>query len=186
MSTKKAAPRIRVLSVLLGLTLCLTGCSGGSGVSSTNEDAYSETLYANRVTIFSDTAAVETLLAQMGISDRMGTYTIEANSSEQPYTLTLHFAQTPKDSKVFADQFEYYAALLLALVDNCGLVRGIYPSGSDTRSAEWTTQQLNDRLNVNIVRCGKSAEGVATLLDTIHSTHAGNKNFAVFFEEQYG
>ena len=77
------------------------------------------------------------------------------------------------------------ALLILALVGNCGQVRGTCPSadGSDSRSMEWDLKQASDRLNLDVASSGRSADGIATLLDTIRTTHGDNANFAALYED---
>ena len=177
---------LRLFSGLVALLLCLTGCSGGSAGSSYSEASYAQSLYNSRVASVEDSAGMNSLFSQLGIESRMGPFTTELEKREDASnTLTLKFQQVPEDTNVFQDQFEYYAVLILALVGDCGQVRGTCPSadGSDSRSMEWDLKQASDRLNLDVASSGRSADGIATLLDTIRSAHGDNANFAALYED---
>ena len=185
MSTMNHVSPVRAAALLAALLLCLTGCGSGgtNGDSTMGEATYAQSLYDSRISYVGDNAAVASLLSQMGVNNRMGDYTLELQTDSEPYSVTLHFQQTPENEQAFADQFEYYAVLTLALIDNCDEVRCTYPTDSGDHSLSWNMQQADEHLKLNVDACGESADGVANLLDTIRETHQGNQNMMDFFEE---
>ena len=174
-----------LVTALAILALSVPGCSDNSAPASSAEmaESYAQSLYNSRVQYIGDNADVGSLLSQLGVDNRLGTFTMELQTKEEPYSLTLHFDQLPEDIDVFTDQFYYYADLLLALIDNCGQVKCSYPNGGALVNLIWTTQEASDSLNVDIKSCASSPEDVAALLDTIRTVYADNPNIMAFYQE---
>lgn len=173
--------------LIAALLFGTTGCSGGelSSTSANSLDAYAQSLYNSQVQYIGDNSAVGSLLSQLGVSNRMGTFNMELQTSTEPYELTLHFDQAPEDASVFTDQFHYYADLLLALIDNCGQVNCTYsdPDGQGDETLHWTIQDANDTLALDIKTCTDDADGVHTLLNTIREKNQNNATIMAFYGE---
>lgn len=179
--------RILWISGLIAALLCTAGCSGtGTASSSAQTDSYAQSLWNSRVSAIGNNSAVISLLSQLGIESRMGSFTIALQTDKEPYTLTLHFDQAPENAEAFSDQFHYYANLLLALIDNCGQVSCTYPAaGSQPAiSLSWTPQNAKDALKLDVKTCGNSAKGIQTLLNTIRSVNQDNPNIMAFYSDK--
>lgn len=184
MIRKKPFRLLWLTTALAALILSVSGCSDSAPASSAEmAQSYAQSLYNSQIQYIGDNAAVSSLLSQLGVENRLGTFTIELETTEEPYGLILHFDQLPEDIDVFTDQFYYYADLLLALIDNCGQVSCTYPNGDALVNLIWTTQQAGDSLNVDLKSCAGSPEDVAALLDTIRTVYADNPNIMEFYQE---
>ena len=173
-----------LIPALAALVLSIPGCSDSTPASSAElAQSYAQSLYNSRVQYIGDNADVGSLLSQLGVDNRLGTFTMELQTKEEPYGLTLHFDQAPENTAAFTDQFYYYADLLLALIDNCGQVSCSYPNGDTLVNLDWTSQEASDSLNVDIKSCGSSPEGVAALLDAIQTVYADNPNIMAFYQD---
>lgn len=89
-------------TALAVLVLSAAGCSGGdSAASSAPTDSYAQSLYNSRVQYIGVNAAVGSLLSQLGVDNRMGAFTMELQTKDKPYGLTLHFEQAPRTQRLF-------------------------------------------------------------------------------------
>lgn len=172
---------------LFSALLCTAGCSGNSAASSsaTQVDSYAQSLWDSRVSSIGNNSAVSSLLSQLGVESRLGTFTMALQTDTEPYTLTLRFDQAPENTAAFPDQFHYYANLLLALIDNCGQVSCTYPAAGNAPdvSLSWTPQNAKKALKLDVKDCGQSAAGIRTLLETIRSVNQDNPNVMTFYSE---
>ena len=107
MTNTKLRRLLWLATALADLVLSAAGCSGGdSAASSAPTDSYAQSLYNSRVQYIGDNAAVGSLLSQLGVDNRMGAFTMELQTKDKPYGLTLHFEQAPEDATAFSDQFQ--------------------------------------------------------------------------------
>ena len=186
MTNTKLRRLLWLATALAVLVLSAAGCSGGdSAASSAPTDSYAQSLYNSRVQYIGDNAAVGSLLSQLGVDNRMGAFTMELQTKDKPYGLTLHFEQAPEDATAFSDQFQYYGNLLLALIDNCGQVSCTYPTSESSAShtMTWTAEDAHTSLDTDVKACGGSAEGVAALLDTIRTVYRDNPNIQAVYQD---
>lgn len=90
-------------------------------------------------------------------------FTMELQTSEEPYVLTLHFETEPDETKMWRN-----AILFLALTENCGEVRWDYPSDSSATTTITFYVTLEDaNLNLgadNIKEYAATAQKVEELL----------------------
>lgn len=185
MTSRKPFRLLWLVTALATLVIGISGCSDSPPASSSElAESYAQSLYNSQVHYIGDNADVSSLLSQLGVENRLGTFTIELQTKEEPYILTLHFDQLPEDTKAFCDQFyNYYANLLLALIDNCGQVSCTYPDNGVLVTLDWTAQEASDSLNLDMKACGDSPEDIAVLLDTIRTVYADHPNVMELYQE---
>lgn len=84
-------------------------------------------------------------------------YTIELQTSAEPYALIIHFDSKPDDSKI-----QKLAAVTLCLIDNCGEIKW-----DDNKSGNFSTvtiQSVNEKLQIdNIKEYSASKENLEEL-----------------------
>lgn len=83
-------------------------------------------LYALRTPYIGNASAVGKLLQELNISV-LGKFTMELETSEEPYVLRMNFEKEPQKGDVFEKAMFDYAVLMLSLVENAGEVQWTYP-----------------------------------------------------------
>ncbi len=109
-----------------------------------------------------DAAANGETLRALGIGTEIGSYTVELQTSSEPYGLILHFDDRGTLRRNRLDgKMENYAKLILALTDNLGYVQWDYPyRGGKPSSAVYSDDSIK--------AIGKSAEAVEAYLEEIN------------------
>ena len=97
--------------LICALAFCLAGCQ------QTAQDDAAVKLYDAKVEYVGDASAVSGLLSVL-LGDRMGLYTIELATDEEPYGLDLNFGAAAPDNA----EMERCACVILGLVDNLSTV----------------------------------------------------------------
>lgn len=104
--------RVAAISLLIGTTL--TGC-GTAPTESPDTDRRAATLWAERTPHVGDNSKVAALVSDAGFGPG-GTYTIELQTEQAPYGVTVRFHSLAKPFD--ATDFSSQATLLLGLVAN--------------------------------------------------------------------
>ena len=171
-------------AVVLAVALCagctFTGAKNTTGETSQTTEAaavsdYAQTLYNNHNAYIGDNSADSALLQIMGIS-KLGAYTIELETSQEPYILQILFSDPVSDADTLNTSMEENAMLLLALIDNASEIQWQYTCSDQTAGGEGTftgsmtkdaaTAALN---GTDIKSYGQSAEKVQALLDWLNA-----------------
>ena len=129
--------------------------------------SYARSLYEAKNPYIGDAAAVGKLMKCMGIFPDMKR-SIELQTEEEPYVLTIHYEERPQDEKSFHWQMEKKAILLLCLIENAGRVEWTYPEGQEERRFGCDREQAAKRIGVketgDIGRFADSKSSVQQLL----------------------
>jgi beta-lactamase regulating signal transducer with metallopeptidase domain len=127
-----------------------------------------EELYDSKNPYIGDASADGRLLKALHVGS-LGAYTIELQTSEEPYVLTVCFENEPEDPETVEREMSGIANILLALIDNCGEVRWSYPYTDPERgevlyTGYWGIDQANTMAPFPIKECGSSLEKLERLL----------------------
>ena len=171
-------------AVVLAVTLC-AGCTFTGAKSITDQtdqtthaaasSNYAQTLYDNRNAYLGDNSADSTLLQIMGIS-KLGAFTIELETAQEPYVLRILFSDPVSDAGTLNTSMDENAMLLLALIDNASEIQWQYTlsdhaaGGEGTFTGSMTNDAATAALNgTDIKSYGQSAEKVQALLDWLNA-----------------
>ncbi|ROR29170.1 rod shape-determining protein MreC [Mobilisporobacter senegalensis] len=139
-------------------------------VSNENPD-YINQLYAYRNPYIGNVSANGKILNILGVSERLGNFTIEMETSEKPYILRLNFQEEVTDIDTFDIEMSGYATLLLALIDNADEIQWSYPYTRDESMTRYTVYWNQQNLQVmgidDIKSYGKSADKIRELMEFI-------------------
>lgn len=180
------AALILVIMGAAGVLLSVSGLHSGSeaaaaksgstaSTQNTKVDASEENaklLYSCRVEDVNDTAAVATLLENMGIEDVAGKYaaTIRADGDTQAMTIELQEPVQKADKKSLDKNMENRAQQIMALMPSVGRVEWTYSLASTSKEEdETTTVSLDEKaatkqLSKDVRKYGKSEKAFKKLL----------------------
>lgn len=96
---------------------------------------YAQTLYKARNPYVGDAAADGKLMECMGMFPDMKR-TIEIQTEEEPYVLTIHYEDQPQDEIDFHRRMEKKAILLLCLIENAGKIEWTYSAETEKGETE--------------------------------------------------
>ncbi len=150
---------------------------------------YARTLYERRAPYIGDAPAVGRLLEALDIASTLGDYTMELQTSEEPYILRLTFTDTVGDGEAFNAAMMSNAVVLLALIDNASRIEWQYEfsGGMTIRGTEkgeatgfytgiLTEEDAAAGMNVEDIKAyGQSAEKVQELLENLPKTELGGE-----------
>lgn len=81
MTSRKPFRLLWLVTALATLVIGISGCSDSPPASSSElAESYAQSLYNSRVHYIGDNADVSSLLSQLGVENRLGTFTIELQS----------------------------------------------------------------------------------------------------------
>lgn len=111
-----------------------------------------------------------TLAGILEIYPNLGSFTNELQTTYEPYGWTLRFEHEvlPSNQTKFDSMLESYAAVLLAIIDNCGEITWTYQSGDESVSKTYTLQDANRRLEQDVKSFSVSPERVQELLNLLN------------------
>lgn len=131
-------------------------------------------LYAVKNPYIGNASANGKLLFTLGVGDALGNFTLELETSKQPYILRLNFNDEVYDRDTFDHKMAAYATFLLALIENADEIQWSYPyneAGDDQRiTVYWDAQNLHPLGIEDIKTYGESAAKVQELIDTIDTS----------------
>lgn len=121
-------------------------------------------LYEARNPYIGDASANGKLLELLNVGG-LGAYTTELQTNEEPYILTVHFIDQPKDQAVFNRTMKQKAVMLLALIENAGEVRWTYPvaKGQGETTYRWKLDRQEAEANLGIDSIKEYGETTETL-----------------------
>ena len=103
-----------------------------------------------------DAPALGRIAQALKLQERLGSYTMELQTSRRPYRWELHFEDALNDSqRTYMTRCEY---LMLALVDNLDSVR-IYPPAEEGEEPMWSQEMLLDSADRAVSRGGTTMNG---------------------------
>lgn len=158
-----------LLSVLLAISIVLTGCSAttekgktqGSGAVENKENSNYSQYYNKKVKYIGNNTEVINLLNVLGAGD-LGEYTIALATDKEPYGLTINYSKLKENNsedKLKAMGQIDYAFYLLALVDNLSFVDVNYK----TYNYHLDIENANKTVNGKIKDYGSSPEKLKEL-----------------------
>lgn len=128
-------------------------------------------LYAARNPFIGDASADGRLAGALKLGERLGDFTNELQTTQEPYGWTIHFKDSVSDSAVFEAQMKNCACVLLALTDNLGEVTWTYTVETEEKAVErqsvWTAQEASRYLGAPVKSFRESPQKVQELLDTL-------------------
>lgn len=93
-----------------------------------------------------DPAVLGGIARVLGISERMGSFTVSMDTGKPPYRWTLEFERTPGgDPEVWRADMERCAGVMLALVENLDEVAWKWPEGAGLLHRETAGRHLRER-----------------------------------------
>lgn len=161
-----------LLSVILVITLVLTGCSMTIGekqsdsTEKNNEDSIYNKYYEVKVKYVGDNSKDGNLLQVLGAGD-LGDYTIALTTDKEPYGLTVNYSKLKDnayESKFKNNEQIDYAFYLLALIDNLSFVDINYKEYNYHLDIE----TANKIVNGEIKTYGSSPEKLKELSDILN------------------
>lgn len=132
---------------------------------------YTAKIFAAKTPYAGDAPAVMNLL-EMLYTEELGRFTIELQTGQEPYGLTLEFQEEPEDPAAWNLKMEKKAILALALVDNLGEVEWNHPAEDGTRTYRWIMdpERARDLTGISDLKsCGESAEELQKLWSAVSS-----------------
>lgn len=128
-------------------------------------------LYAVKNPYIGNASANGKLLITLGVGEALGNYTLELETSKQPYILRLNFNNEVSDRDTFDLKMAGYATFLLALIENADEIQWSYPyneTGDEQRiTVYWDAQNLPPLGIEDVKSYGESAAKVQELIDII-------------------
>jgi hypothetical protein len=153
------------------LTLCLVlMVFAGSGCSQLTDEAKSNIsdkvsakvseLYSSKVESLGDNSAVSNLINEIGLGN-ITNYTIELETSQEPYGLIINVAQ--KDDSFTESDFSLTAVQLLGLISNLDYVE----VNNGDQHYEMTTDEATALINENVKNLSDSADKLESVLNQL-------------------
>lgn len=123
-------------------------------------------LYAAKHLYIGDMSANGKLAQLLGISQKLGHFTNELQTTAKPYGWTLLFEESVADSEPLNEKMKAYGAVLLAMVDNLEEVSWQYQLASDGRmqTMKLTVEEASKRVGSDIKSFVTSPEKVQELI----------------------
>lgn len=140
--------------------------------------SYAMKLYQNRNQYIGNAPGNGNLLRLLGISYTMGEFTTMLQTVKEPYILRMRFKNKPENKEEFDSIMKRYSDLLLALIDNAGVIEWSYPDSQDGELKEKiiqrTAEEASNALNIDDIKdYGKSVSKVQRLLDKMSAHMEG-------------
>ena len=144
-------------------------------------DAYSvseraKELYQAKNPYLGDVTADETILQLINIAS-FGEYTLELNTKETGYGITINFAESPRNEYTTYNDMLKKAALFLILTDNAEYFEWTYPAPDETevRRFRCSSENLEQILQIEDIKSFSSSETdlqifLTEYLQTIHQS----------------
>jgi beta-lactamase regulating signal transducer with metallopeptidase domain len=132
--------------------------------------SWAKELYENKNPYIGGVPANVNILELLNISSELGKYTLELQTSNEPYGIKLIFkVDSISNYKDFDLTMQYNAYLILALIDNAGVVEWEYPASIEGKETlitrKVTASEIQGILGHDVKEFGKSAENLQMLID---------------------
>ncbi len=143
-------------------------------VDKTEATEFSDKLLQMKNPDLNDTAKLNELVAFLRPEERLGSYTVSAQSVEKPYTVTLKFNSThdvPEDGEdKWQNTVIKYSCAILALTDNVAQVNWVYPDANGQPAGSYFTRGDAEKffnLNVPAIRFADSSQSIQLMLNLL-------------------
>lgn len=160
----------KILAMLLLMTLALAGVTGCGNDTSAEAPSFVEKVYAAKNPYIENTTADNELIKLLGLS-KYGKYTLDVQDGSEPYTLNIRFMYLNSDVDVSTmdGTMVSAAAVLLAMIGDCGQVAWSYP-GTDGAAIGGgvTPDYLNEIYGVDVKAAGDDQEAFQALCQTFY------------------
>lgn len=131
---------------------------------------YIREIYASKNSYVGDASADGKLLELLNVGS-LGEYTMELQTSEEPYVLTVNFKEEPRDQTVLNWKMKQKAPMLLALIENVGEIHWTYPvAGGDGKETKYRWRmdcaEAEQKLGIDgLKKYTKTLDSLETLQD---------------------
>lgn len=133
--------------------------------------ALANKLYDAKNPYIGDASADGRLAQTLGITEKLGTFKNELQTSTEPYGWTLRFENSSTNSAIFDEKMKGFACILIALTDNLGEVTWEYTAELDrgpiTRTRTMMEKDCTEFLGADVKSYGESPETVQELLQCL-------------------
>lgn len=136
----KQIPSVIIVALSVGI---LDGCHGATTSQVEATPVLDETAVVEAtVPYVGDNSKVVPLLHDLGVAS-FGTYTVELQTENEPYGVTLNFSELKMEAsnESVIMRREAVSSLVLAKIDNCSSVTWVYPANSGVDEWTWTVDQ---------------------------------------------
>jgi hypothetical protein len=166
--------KIFILLWMVVLVTSLTACKLETDEKPVSKiSTYVQELYESKNPYIGDSSATAKLINTLNVNEQLGAYTIELQTSHEPYVLKLNFKEPVENREVFDLSMHNNALILLALIENAGEVHWAYTALENTEPVEITvyvsSKDENNLLSKNIKDYGGSQELLQELVDLIEA-----------------
>lgn len=134
----------------------------------------SKALFEMKNPDLSDTEAVSALISYLKPEERLGSYSLEIQSTEKPYSVTLKFNLTHEVGEEGEDEWELgmikYSCAIMALADNVAQVNWEFPLDGDKTDGSFFNRGDADKLmnlGIPIERFAESDVAIQLLLNQL-------------------
>ena len=143
-------------------------------VDKTKATEYSDKLFSMKNPDINDTAKLNELVAFLRPEERIGSYTVSAQATEKPYTVTLKFNAKHDVSDENYEEWQTsvikYACAILTLTDNVAQVNWTYPDANGQPAGTYFTRSDAEKffnLNVPAIRFADSSQSIQLMLNLL-------------------
>ncbi|MHB8129276.1 MAG: DUF4825 domain-containing protein [Mobilitalea sp.] len=141
----------------------------GDKVSSDGKiiEKMAQELYVAQNMYLGDMSSNSKIASILGIASKLGNYTNELQTTEEPYGWNFKFLdKISKNNEIkFNASMDSYSYILLALIKNCGEISWSYSIDGQQYTKKITEADTSEALSKDIKEYAKSAEQVQQLLD---------------------
>ena len=166
-----------IIAATLLCAAVIAGCSTDAGLETgTGGESLAQRLYDAKNTYIGDASRDGNLLNVMEIGEKIGEYTIELQTAEEPYEIIINFTESVSERRAaYIDgEMNNNAMVLLALIDNAGAVRWNYTvtGGDGLVERQLTVERADELVNGSIKDYGATFEKVGELLEMLSAGDA--------------
>lgn len=159
----KRVPSVIIVALSVGI---LAGCHGATTSQVEATPVLDETAVVEAtVPYVGDNSKVVPLLHDLGVGS-FGTYTVELQTENEPYGVTLNFTELkvkPTDESEIKRR-EAVSSLVMAKIDNCSSVTWVYPVSSGEGEWTWTVDQATELAGRDIKKIAHASPEFTSLI----------------------
>lgn len=149
----------RVVIILMCMTVLFFGTTGCSQLSQEVKQT-ADDLYAAKVEFVGDNAAVHALIEKTGLG-RIKDYTIQLETSQEPYGLIINIAQ--KDGSFNESEFVPSAIQLLGLIKNLDYVE----VNNGDEQFKMSSAEASALIDENVKTLGESKDKLKSIIEEL-------------------
>ncbi len=123
-------------------------------------------LFASKHSHLGDMSANGETVKALGMVDELGSFTNELQTSQTPYGWTIYLSEDKGgvNQNKLDYQLKYYAAMLIATIDNLGYVRFEYTVDGQPKTFELTESEADLYYGSSVKAAAKTAAGLTDLI----------------------